>query len=85
MSKNIKIVDITNKKELVCPNCGFVIHIPPRTMSMEKLKHMQGVQWFAEWQKKHIPQTHGLSNVRLLICPKCEQPTICKDRFSIEC
>ena len=84
MSENIKIVDITDKEKLECPNCGFVIDVPPRTMSMDKLRHMQAVKWFAEWQKKHVPQAHGLSNVRMLKCPKCEQLTICKDRFSIE-
>ena len=83
MSKEIRIIDITDKKELLCPNCGFVIDIPPRTMSMEKLRHMQDVNRFAEWKKKHT-KTHGVGNVRALRCPKCGEVTICKDRFSIE-
>ena len=83
MSKEIRIIDITDKKELLCPNCGFLIDIPPRTMSMNKLRHMQAVKWFSEWKKKQNVG-HGIGNVRLLICPVCEQACVCKDRFSIE-
>lgn len=84
MSKDIEIVDVTDKKKLECPHCGFEVNIPPRTMSMEKLRQMQSNKRFAAWQKRHVPKAQSVSNVRLLTCPKCEQATICKDRFSIE-
>ena len=47
----VRIIDITDKKSLECPNCGFTIDIPPRTVSVEKLRRMQEVKSFAEWQK----------------------------------
>ena len=84
MSKpNIEIVDITGKKSLNCTNCNFLIDIPPREISMEKLRHMQEGKVFAEWHKKNVGTT-AVSNVRLVICPNCGQPIICTDKYSIK-
>jgi DNA-directed RNA polymerase subunit RPC12/RpoP len=79
----LKIVDITNKRSLECPHCGFVIDIPPRTITMEKLRHMQEVKRYAEWRKK-LGIGQGIGNVRVLLCPRCIRPTICTDQFSIK-
>jgi hypothetical protein len=78
----LKIVDVTGKKSIECPNCGFTIDIPPRTVSIEKLRHMHAVKRFAEWQKNL--GLHGLANVRVLLCPRCGEPTICTDPFSVK-
>ena len=82
----VKIIDITDKESFPCPYCGSPCRVPPRVIGMEKLKHMQEVKKFGEWRKKHSkdPNIRGLTNVRLAICPNCEKPTICKDRFTIE-
>jgi hypothetical protein len=31
----LKIVDITNKKSMECPNFGFTIDIPPRKICLQ--------------------------------------------------
>ncbi|MDH5595905.1 MAG: hypothetical protein OEY40_04235 [Candidatus Bathyarchaeota archaeon] len=77
----IKIVDITDQKQIQCPHCGFTVNIPPRTLSMEKLEHMKLIKNFAEWRKKQ-GVGHGVGNARVVVCPECEQPTICTDQFS---
>lgn len=79
--KKIKIIDVTGKKSITCPKCGFINDVPPRTISMKKLRHIQDVKQLCEWHKKvGVP---GIGNVRLMICLRCEQPIIGIDQFSI--
>jgi len=82
--KPIEIVDIRGKDSLKCPNCGLTTEIPPRTVSMESLRHMQVNQWFMRWEKEHGVKSQSLGNVRMTICPHCQQPIILKDEFTIE-
>jgi predicted RNA-binding Zn-ribbon protein involved in translation (DUF1610 family) len=83
--EKVKIVDISGKKSIDCPFCGFTLYFPPRTISMEKLEHMQDVNRSTEWRKKHISaDIQGIANVRMLICTNCGKPIICKDEFSRE-
>jgi DNA-directed RNA polymerase subunit RPC12/RpoP len=70
---SLEIIDISGKKEIECPHCGFLLKIQPRTISMEKLRHMEDVKQIVEWKKKH---TNADAN--------CGKPIICKDEFSIE-
>ena len=82
--KDIKIIDVTGKDSIECPDCGLVSKIPSRTVSMEELKHFQENERFMKWQRDHDVKSQGFANVRLAICPRCQQIMICKDQFTVE-
>jgi hypothetical protein len=83
MPKEMQIIDVTDKKSIKCDGCGLIIPVPPRTISIEKMKHMQEVKRFAEWEEQKVKVNMGIGNVRcLIICPQCEQGIICTDQFS---
>lgn len=77
-----KIIDITGKKSVNCPQCGFTINLPPREISMEKLRHMEDVKKISELLKKTRADRETASNPRILICPMCNSPIVCKDAFT---
>lgn len=77
------IVTVSDKNTVQCPNCGLVAKLPPRTISREKLKHMQDVQRFVELREQQKNRV-GLGNVRMAICLRCKQMMICRDQFTVE-
>jgi len=77
-----KIIDITGKKSINCPECGFTIEIPPRKISMEKLGHMKDVKKVSELLIKTGADREVVSNPRILICPLCNHPIVCRDEFT---
>ena len=82
-----KILDVAGKTSIECPKCGFRIEIQPRTLGMAELRHMEDNRQFAEWQKKNVklePGDMSLGNVRMGLCPRCEQPILMKDQFTIQ-
>lgn len=83
IDSGVWLVDTTDKNSFNCPGCGFLFKVIPRTINMEKLRHMQVVEKFSEWRTKHMKRGDGYaSNVRLIVCPRCEQLFLCTDRFS---
>lgn len=62
-----KIIDITRKKSFNCSKCGLTICVPPRGISIGKLRHMRAVQ--KELLKKTGADSAVTSNTRILICP----------------
>lgn len=80
---DLAIIDITDKKSIICPNCGSTQDIPLRTIGVEKLRHMQEVKRLFEWRKKHVPGLPCVGNARLMICLGCGQPIIGTDQFSL--
>jgi DNA-directed RNA polymerase subunit RPC12/RpoP len=76
-----KIIDITGKKTVNCTECGFTIQVPPRELSMEKLRHMRDVRKVADLLKK-TGADKGASNIRILICSNCSSVLACKDEFT---
>jgi DNA-directed RNA polymerase subunit M/transcription elongation factor TFIIS len=77
-----KIVDITGKKTVKCSKCGFTIKISPREIDIEKLKHIKDVEKISKLLKNSESDTTFASNIRILICPKCNYAIICKDEFT---
>ena len=77
-----KIIDVTGKKSVNCPKCGFKIEIPPRTISMEKLGRMKDVKKVSELLIKTGVDSEAASNPIILICPLCNHPIVCRDEFS---
>jgi len=58
--KEPRIIDVSGKDSIECPSCGLVSKIPPRTISMEELKHMQDNQNFMEELHKNTAQNQGI-------------------------
>ena len=79
---NVPIIDITNKESFKCPKYGFINRFPKRTISIQKLKHMQEAEGFAEWERKQGIKSAGIANPRLMVCLQCRELIICTDRFS---
>jgi hypothetical protein len=77
-----KIVDVTGKKIVNCSKCGFTIKILPREIDVEKLRHMKDIEKISKLLKKPGFDTSFASNIRILICPKCNYAIICKDEFT---
>ena len=77
-----KIIDVTGKQSVNCPKCGFTIAISPRTISMEKLGHMNDVKKVSELLKKTEVDSEAASNPIILICPLCNYTIVCRDKFS---
>lgn len=76
-----KIIDITGKKTVTCTECGFTIQVPPRELSMEKLRRMKDIKKVADLLKQ-TGADKGALNIRILICPKCGHPLMCRDEFT---
>ena len=79
---SIKILDIKGKRKVACPYCGFQAEIPLRTISMDKLRHMQYNKILHEWLQKKVGGSR-ITNARLIICPNCGNGFIGVDEFSI--
>jgi len=81
-----RIIDIIGKKVFECPYCGFEIKVPPRNLSMEKLRHMQDVKRVADLRAKDAYKPGdgkgGIANLRAFICPNCTEPIFGTDEFS---
>jgi hypothetical protein len=49
---------------------------------MKKLRHMEDVKKISELLKKTGADRETTSNPRILICPMCNYPIVCKDAFT---
>lgn len=76
-----KIIDVTGKKSVNCPECGFAIDVPLREISMEKLRHIRDVKKVSELLKKTKAGKTVALNTMILICPNCGKPIPCKDKL----
>lgn len=47
-----KIIEITGKKSFNCTKCGLTTCVPPRGISIGKLRHMREAQKVSELLKK---------------------------------
>jgi hypothetical protein len=87
MEKNryeIQTIDATGLKEITCPHCGYTNKLPPRTLSLEKLRKMQDTKKIHESIRKEglIVGGKTLINPRAMVCSNCQKISILKDSFS---